>query len=257
MFLYCNTVSGFRPSRFRAALACALQRTVLLCVILAGCHYTSPSNVSGPNVWQEAPLRPETNAAWAKGPPFGVLPKGIGRWFFVTPDKTTADLFRFDFQQNPRLRMELYDQDQDDAHPFDNKASYFDRGVGAIVKHLNDSNKGTVIVACNGPFFSYTSDHKSASHIGPVVLNGKAHYNFGQVRWAFGVKYIEGKPEFKVVHSPDIKTMQNEFDFGAMGLQCLIKDGRPLKLQPFPQPGDPPLKQPVPSTDQDVGHIPV
>ena len=35
-----------------------------------------------------------------------------------------------------------------------------------------------------------------------------------------------------------------------------MHEGKPLHLQPFPKPGDPPLKRPVPCAPHEAGHIP-
>ena len=89
------------------------------------------------------------------------------------------------------------------------------------------------------------------------MLAGKARCNVGSLRWAFGVKNKNGIPTFAALHQPTPATMQREFDFAATGLQCLIRDGKPLELQPFPAFGEPPPHQPVRSTNQQAGHIPL
>jgi hypothetical protein len=154
------------------------------------------------------------------------------------------------------MRLELYDQDQDDAKPFDNEADYFSRGVGHVVKHLRDRGKGRVLAALNGPFFGYDKKrnppHGFAKHVGPVFLQGTMRYNVGRPRWCFGVK--DGK--FGIVHSSELKANDARFDFGAAGLQCLIREGKPLRLQPAPAVGAEPLKQPVPCAPDEAGHIP-
>ena len=50
--------------------------------------------------------------------------------------------------------------------------------------------------------------------------------------------------------------MEREFDYAAGSVQCLIKDGKSLKVEPFPPIGGQFKTQPVPSTAQDAGHIP-
>jgi len=190
------------------------------------------------------------------------LRAGVTRWYDRSPaDGTTLELFQFDFAANPRLRFELYDQDEDDAVPFDNLADYFPFGVGHAVRHLNAKGRGKVVAAWNGLFFAY--DFKSggprgmARHIGPVVLRGKVHHNVGNHRWTFGVKHEKGGPVFKALHLPDRPTMAKEFDFAAVGAQCLVREGRPLRLQPYPGPENRPVPQPVPSTPDEAGHIPL
>jgi hypothetical protein len=58
---------------------------------------------------------------------------GVTHWLDrSSPDGTVLDLFEFDFRRNPRLEFSLFDQDQDDAHPFDDRASFWERGVAGI-----------------------------------------------------------------------------------------------------------------------------
>ncbi|NCO38527.1 MAG: hypothetical protein COZ06_02975 [Armatimonadetes bacterium CG_4_10_14_3_um_filter_66_18] len=185
--------------------------------------------------------------------------RGVSHWRTRTGDGTALDLLRFDFSVNPELRLELYDQDEDDATPFDNQVDFWSRGVGQVTRHLNRNGRGRVIAAWNGLFFSNEPgerDRRWARHVAPVVLNGKAHYNVGNHRWTFGVQYRDGKPAFKTLHLPDKGTLEREFAFGAGGAQCLIREGAPLQLQPPPRPGDKPLPRPVPSTPREAGHIP-
>ncbi|MCS6860376.1 MAG: phosphodiester glycosidase family protein [Abditibacteriales bacterium] len=170
-------------------------------------------------------------------------------------------LFDFDLAANPHLRLELYDQDEDDEVPFDNAVDYWRRGVGQVTSHLNTTGRGQAVAAWNGLFFA--TDDKAGGykgtgrHIAPVVLQGRVYDNVGNHRWTFGVQYQNGRPVFKSLHLPDRSTLAREFTFAAAGAQCLVRHGLPVKLQPFPRPGDKPIPQPVPSTPEEVGHIPV
>ncbi len=229
---------------------------VAVALVISGCQQSPVVTRSAPQV-----IPPNPAAIW----PWPVKPqavsKGISRWFWTSPDGSELELFRFDFEANPYLAFEMYDQDQDDALPFDNFADYEPNGVGQVVRRLNDQRRGRVKVAWNGLFFGY--DRKTAApktlarHIGPVVIRGKAHYNVGNPRWAFGVKTTSGKPKFSLLHQPTIAEMEKAFTFAAIGAQCLVLKGQPLRLQPPPSPGDPPLPRPVPSTPADAGHIPM
>lgn len=189
-----------------------------------------------------------------------VLRKGVTRWYDTSsPDGTTLDLLEFDFGANPRLRFELYDQDEDDAVPHDNLADYYERSVAQVVRDLNEKGRGPVIAAWNGPFFAYDRSpgmgpYGKARHVGPVILKGVVRHNVGNPRWTFGVSR-DGR--FKVLHQPDRATLAREFYYGAAGLQCLIKDGKPLRLAPYPAPDAPLPRQPVPSTPSEAGHIPL
>ncbi len=159
---------------------------------------------------------------------------GVDRWTAESSDRTTAELFRFDFTDH-KLRFGLYDQDEDDAIPFDNKADFFANGVGLATKHLNEVGRGRVLLAWNGLFFSYqrtpsAPPHGWATHIGPVVLRGRMHYNVGQHRWTFGVKYdSKGMPRFKALRLPYVQTLESEFDDAADGSQALLHDGKPVQ----------------------------
>lgn len=183
---------------------------------------------------------------------------GVTHWLAYSPDGTSVDLFDFDFQSNPGLKWEIFDQDEDDAKPFDNRVEWWPRGVAQITRQLNAQKRGPIVAAWNGAFFGYDrkSNSRIAFHVSPVVLKGQAHYAKPNHRWTFGVKYVGGKPQWKVFHLPDASLLAREFDWAAGSVQCLIKDGAPLKLQPFPRAGDKPLPQPYPSTPQDAGHIP-
>jgi hypothetical protein len=213
------------------------------------------------------PLRPglasDTPAAlstwpWPGSPGAEIRP-GITHWNARADDGTVVDLLQFDFVANPELRLELYDQDEDDDRPFDNEVDFFARGVGQITRHLTRAGKGPVLAAWNGLFFSAeetSAGRRIARHVAPVVLNGSVHHLVGNHRWTFGVQYTRDGPRFRAVHLPDRATLEREFTFAAAGAQCLVREGAPLTLQPFPKPGDKPLPRPVPSTPQQAGHIP-
>lgn len=87
-------------------------------------------------------------------------------------DGTALDLFEFDLAANPHLRLELYDQDKDDATPFNDEADYWHRSVGHITRHLNEKGRGKVVAAWDGLFFAM--DDKNgvpkgiARHAAPV-----------------------------------------------------------------------------------------
>jgi hypothetical protein len=121
--------------------------------------------------------------------------RGVTHWLARDTDDTTVELFQFDFGANPHLRLELFDQDEDDDKPFDNRIDYDPRGVGQITRQLNAQGRGPVIAAWNGAFFGY--DRKAqkdlAFHVAPVVLNGRSHAWGANHRWTFGVRYEKGR----------------------------------------------------------------
>jgi len=185
----------------------------------------------------QAPDAPAPGAVWPWPQAVKDTPsRGVTHWLDTSSaDGTVLDLFDFDFAANPRLRLEVYDQDQDDATPFDNKSyGYWRRGVGQAVGHLNANGRGPVVVACNGLFFNFDTYNArgTASHVSPVVLNGRVLYTHGDnYRWTFGVKSdSQGRPTFKAVHLPDEATLTREFDWAAGGAQRLLTDGQPSPL---------------------------
>jgi hypothetical protein len=172
---------------------------------------------------------------------------GVTHWIDrSSTNGTVVELFDFDFRRNPGLRLELYDQDEDDRVPYDDRAEFWPKGVGQVTRYLNQNGRGKVVAAWNGLFFQYTGvgRRRIGSHVAPVVLNGRVRYNVGLVRWAVGVKYGPRGPVFKVLRQPAIRTLGREFDFAAEGASCLINRGRPLRLVPFPKPG----QEPPPAT---------
>lgn len=143
--------------------------------------------------------------------------RGVKHWIdSSSSDGTVVELFDFDFRANPSLRLELFDQDEDDAKPFDNSADFWTRGVAQVAGKLNDTGRGKIIAAWNGLFFS-PPPNSPGNHVAPVVLAGKAYYNVGVVRWAVGVKHDRNGPVFKAIRLPDFMTLGSEFDYGAEG----------------------------------------
>lgn len=218
------------------------------------------ATLAAPDIHLEAPAE---HAVWPWNKARKDSPqRGVTHWLVKSADGTTCDLMRFDFKVNPRLRFELYSQDEDDAKPFDNVVKFWPMGVGQAVRHLNARFKesGPVVAAWNGPFFGYYRSapipDETGFHLSPVVLKGKVLYNRTNHRWTFGVKYEKGRPVFKVFHLPGRDVLAREFDFAAGAMQCLIKDGQALKMEPFPRSPAEFRKPPVPSTPLEAGHIP-
>ncbi|MBI2302497.1 MAG: phosphodiester glycosidase family protein [Armatimonadetes bacterium] len=176
-----------------------------------------------------------------------------------SPDHTGVELLEFDRRVNPGLRLEMYDQDEDDAVPFDDHSRYWHLGVGAVVAHLEQTGRGRVVAAWNGLFFSHREKDSLAErrHLTPVVLAGRAHYtDTRRIRWTFGTQDGPSGQRLKLLHEPGTGALEREFTFAAGGAQALVVEGRPLRLHAFPKPGEPAPPRPVPSTPQDVGHIP-
>lgn len=195
-------------------------------VAISGCAPSTPRLVDVP---------PQTHVEWPwKATPVEVH-SGVHKWTNTeNPDGTIAELFKFDFALNPKLKFILYDQDEDDAKPWDNEVDYFPRGVGEIARHLNGRGDKTV-AAWNGMFFAYehltNPPHGLAKHIGNVVVDGKRHHNVGVHRWTFG---IAGDGTFKTLFKPKPEVLETEFAYAADGAQCLVREGKPLIIDPLP-----------------------
>jgi hypothetical protein len=87
-----------------------------------------------------------------------------------------------------------------------------------------------------------------------VVIQAKVHYNVGNHRWTFGVQ----RNRFQLLHLPSKPELEmRHFDWAVSGVQGLIKDGKPLALEPFPNFASQIKRSPVPSTDREAGHIPI
>jgi Phosphodiester glycosidase len=164
---------------------------------------------------------------------------GVTHWHQISSrDATRLELFEFDLAANPKLRLEIYDQDEDDATPFDNKARIYERGVAQVVSHLEKKGRGTVLLACNGLYYGYDSSGPwgTAWHVSPVVLGGKSHYAGGENhRWTFGVRNTESGPVFTHLRRPDTATIEKTFDFSSGAAHCLVLEGKPYGLAPLPK----------------------
>lgn len=219
------------------------------------------------SVGARRPLLPESPVKEATWPLPGAkksTPRpGVTHYAVTAPDGTSIDFFDFNFKTNPRLKWEIYDQDENDEKPLDNHVFYAKQSVAGFTKAYNNGKvrhrkAGRIVAAWNGAFFGYYDAAKTeAFHVSPVVINGKVVRNTVQHRWTFGVKADKaGTPEWKVLFKPDKAVLEKEFDFAAGSVQCLIKDGKPLKVEPAPAFRDEVKKQPVPSTANEAGHIP-
>jgi hypothetical protein len=186
------------------------------------------------------------------------LRPGVTHTFARGADGTEIDFLDFDFAVNPKLRFEIFDQDEDDEKPLDNHVLYWNRNVARATKELNAQGRGPIVAAWNGAFFGYNnrSGAEDAFHVSPVVLRGKARFNTANHRWAWGVKQTVAGPQWKVFFKPSRQTLEREFDYAAGSVQCLVKDGKPLLTEPFPPIGGSFKEQPVPSSPEEAGHIP-
>lgn len=250
-------------------MASVMKRPVILAAALPGlAALLGLGLLFGHRALPPAPLpilppRPASLAVWpwpkaVRDSPY----PGVTHWLDTSsPDGAALDFFDFDLKANPHLHFEIYDQDQDDDRPFDDTADCWPHGVGWATYHLNTTGHGKVIAAWHGLFFNNAYQpglsHYVGHHVTPVVLGGHVHANVGQARWTFGVQYdAQGHPTFKTLLMPDKKTLAENFTYAAGGAQCLIKDGLPLNLHPFPALDEPASPQPVPCAPGEAGYIP-
>jgi hypothetical protein len=186
---------------------------------------------------------------------------GVTVWLSTQKDKTLVSLWRFDFKENPQLEFSIVDADESDSDPMNNRVHHWKRGVGQFVRLLNKTQpRRQVIAISNGAFFGYYSSpgdiNGTTFHVSPVVLRGKVFFNTANHRWTWGMKKQGNLRRFDVVHLPSRAQLQ-QFEYAAGSVQCLIKDKKPLRLEPFPRSKAEIKKQPVVSTPEDVGHIPI
>jgi hypothetical protein len=161
-----------------------------------------------------------------------------------SPDGTVVELFSFDFKSNPRLRLALHDSIEEGS----TSASL------TTVDQLTERLRGALL-AWNGPFFAYDSKDRSLGHaIAPAVTSGSVRHNVGNHRWFFGAR----SGELVLLHMPTRAQIDAaRVEFGAGGLQCLIREGKPLRIEPFPETEDAIKTGPVPSSIDEAGHIPI
>ncbi len=213
-------------------------------------------------VQHDADSRPSALSTWPwKNASKTTLRNGVSSWTKTAPDGTLLQLTQFDFAVNRGLKFAIFDQDEDGEKPWSNHVAYWPRGVAQMTRQLNNEKRGAVFACWNGLFSGYrdgvANPKGHAFHLSPVVIDGHVHSTNLHFRWTFGVEYSKsGAPTFKAVHLPSQKELQT-FSWAAGSAQCLVLDGKPLHLQPFPRKGDALIKQPVASTPADVGHIPV
>ncbi len=232
-----------------------IKYALTLAIAIAGC--ANPPKTITANPFSPAP---QSDATWPWTDAALTNPrKGFERWQKISSDGTKLDLFAFDFSANPNLEFGLYDQDQHDDVPGDNGADYFPKSVIGVARELEAEGNGRVLAAWNGLFFAYDRSANPpnglAKHIGPVVIAGKPMHNVGRNRWMFG---IANSGEFETRFKPEFETL-NQFRYAADGAQCLIREGKPLQIEPYPpvpiEPGTK-LSRNEP-TSSDAGHIPI
>ena len=183
---------------------------------------------------------PSALAKWPlKGATIGNGPSGVTHLTTRDTDGTDIDLLEFDFKANPRLKLEIFDQDSDDKAPFDNSARYWGRNAAYILTHESNPQE-SLLAACNGgPFtFDRSQTLDAASHVAPLVVAGQTHFPTAtsdeSQLWTFGVRANPtNAPRFEVLLRPAPNQLQG-FDYATGGVQCLLKDGALLHLDEPP-----------------------
>lgn len=183
---------------------------------------------------------PSVLAKWPLGSATSQLgPRGVSHTSARDADGTDVDMLEFDFAANPKLRLELFDQDSDDAHPFDNHARYWGRNAAYILAHESNA-AGVPIAVCNGgPFeFDHVRTRDEAWHLAPVVEGGRVHFpeisSAQSQLWTLGVRdSSNSQGRFETMLRPSSAGLK-KFRFATGGVQCLVRDGAPLS------PGEPP-----------------
>jgi len=141
-------------------------------------------------------------------------------------DGTQARLFTCDYRTNPKLRWELYDRDEDDAHPRNNASEFVGKdSVAKVWEHIQA--RGKLLAVFNGPFFVIESPYR---HTAAIVNHGQVYAYVGNPRWALGVKGTD----FQLIHRATRKQLA-PFDWGSGNVQALIVEGKPTAL-PSPDP---------------------
>lgn len=158
--------AGRRSSR-RLLLAAA----GLVLFLLAGAAVWYRLRYFDGDLWTREPIDAASRTAmwpWPSETREATHP-GVTHWLDrSSPDGTVLDLLQSDFRENPHLEFSLFDQDQDDRRPFDNRAAFWTRGVAQVTKQLNEQDNGVVVAATNGLFFAFTKTGSDgmASHVG-------------------------------------------------------------------------------------------
>lgn len=229
--------------------ACLL--IVFLTAVLAagGCqHADAPPRASALVVPVETRSRlaswPWPSAAAEK------MADGMTRTVQRDADGTGVLLLQFDTLTEKGLHFELYDADEDDAAPDDDRVEPSDRlFVPVVYDHLKD--RGRILAVVNGPFFK--NSPLPIQHTAAVVRKGMVYANVGCYRWAFGVKETRQGPSFALVHLATRKQLR-AFDWGSGNVQALVVDGRPTRI-PLPTTSIPEPKS-APSQPGDCGPFP-
>ncbi|MGO8673199.1 MAG: hypothetical protein ACLQVD_17805 [Capsulimonadaceae bacterium] len=177
---------------------------------------------------------------------------GVTCWTASSTDGAVVRLIRFDFQHNPRLHFDLYDQSLDHPALGGGGCDCWPEGVWRAAARISTRGR-RVVAAWNGLFFSIDPppnspgsarlgapgmavnpllSHGIARHVAPCVVDGVVRDNVGNPRWTFGAATRSGRPRFQVLLSPDRLTLARTFTVASGGAQCLILDGRPQRLGP-------------------------
>lgn len=149
----------------------------------------------------------------------------------IGPDRdgNTVRLFTFDFAENPDLHLGVYDCDSHDSDPFNNRnTSYLGTPALSVMEELGPET----LFVVNAGFYNWKSPGLTASHIAPMVLNGRPRYNVRKepLPWTFGWKMVDGTPRFKLERKLPFKELGEVFDTAMSEVRPLVVDGREVAL---------------------------
>jgi hypothetical protein len=172
------------------------------------------------------PIEPPSEiATWPwPGASIQMLRDGVTiAWARDAGNRTGVTLLTFDTNQNPRLKFEIYDADEDDDTPNDHQVAHGEsRTIWWAFHHLQP--RGRILAVWNGPFFNYASPF---SHTAPTVRQGIVYHNVGSPRWGIGIK--DGR--FRLLHRPTAAQL-TQFDWANGNVQALVVDGHSTRLLP-------------------------
>lgn len=156
--------------------------------------------------------------------------------FTPSDDGTSIRLIGF---KTEKVNFGLYDADEDDFSPFDNRnASWLGQAMPIVWNKIKRKTDGEVMSAINGGFFGAEFPH-IAQHESPIVQNGVARYDSRVLEgdWpaqnaVFGWKRGPNGMKLSLVQDVAFADLEKRFDGALGGVRTLIRNGESLELKP-------------------------
>jgi len=158
-------------------------------------------------------------------------------------DGTIVYILTFDFQQQNRFKVGLYDCDSNDAKPYDDSnTSYMGQSLDGLVDELSrraEAGHRQLLCTINGGFFG-ASGLSVAHHEKPLVEDGRVLYNVDLLRpkdqgWLFAVNsptsVLAGRPRFSMLPFIPWNDLGN-YQTVLGGVRPLRVDGNSIPLKP-------------------------